>query len=78
MPAWGEANKPRMLSELAFLDSTLADGRPFITGDGFTVADITALCAVDFMRVTRVAVPDDLTSLRRWHAHVSARPSAVA
>jgi len=78
VPAWGEANKPRMLSELAFLNSTLADGRPFITGDGYTVADVTALCAVDFMKVTRVAVPDDLTNLRRWHAHVSARPSASA
>lgn len=78
VPAWGEANKPRMLSELAFLDSTLADGRPFVTGDVFTVADITALCGIDFMKPTRVAMPEDLTNLRRWHAHVSARPSASA
>jgi glutathione S-transferase len=77
VPEWGEANKPRVLSELAFLDRSLAD-RPFVAGDTFTIADISLLCAVDFMKPTRIAVPEDAANLRRWHADVSARPSASA
>jgi len=77
VPAWGEANKPRVIDFLRFLDGELKD-RPHVAGKDFTVADITALVAVDFMRVSKLAVPDELVSLRRWHERVSARPSAKA
>jgi glutathione S-transferase len=76
-PAWGEANKPRLMAELAYLDRELAD-RAYIAGDRFTIADITALCAIDFLRPTRIAVPDELVNLKRWKAEVSSRPSASA
>ena len=77
VPAWGEANKPRALETLAFLDRELA-GRPFIAGQNFSVADITALVAIDFMRPARIQRPPELTNLARWHGEVSARPSAAA
>jgi glutathione S-transferase len=74
---WGEANKPRVFDFLKFLNNELKS-RPYVAGPEFTVADITALVAVDFMRVSKLAVPDDLTDLRRWYEAVSARPSAAA
>jgi glutathione S-transferase len=74
---WGEANKPRVFDFLRFLDGELTD-RPYVAGSAFTVADITALIAVDFMRVSKMAVPEDLANVRRWHAAASARPSAKA
>jgi glutathione S-transferase len=74
---WGEANKPRVFDFLRFLDGELTD-RPYVAGSAFTVADITALIAVDFMRVSKMAVPEDLANVHRWHAAVSARPSAKA
>jgi glutathione S-transferase len=77
VPAWAEANKPRVLEFIALLDRELAD-RPFVAGDKFTVADITGLVAVDFMKPAKLAVPDELKNLKRWHAEVSARPSAAA
>jgi glutathione S-transferase len=77
VPEWGEANKPRALEFLGFLDTQLRD-RLFIAGDHYTVADITGLVAVDFMRPAKLTIPEELTSLRRWHAQVSARPSAMA
>ena len=77
VPAWGEANKPRIFEFLLFLDSELG-GRPYIAGEQFTVADITALAAVDFMKLSKLVVPDDLGNVRRWRAAVSARPSAAA
>jgi glutathione S-transferase len=77
VPAWGEANKPRVQEMLAFLDGELA-GRRFIAGDEFSIADITALVAVDFMKPARIERPAGLEHLDRWHKEVSARPSAKA
>jgi len=77
VPAWGEANRPRVIAFLEFLDGELKN-RPYIAGADYTVADVTALVAVDFMRVSRLAVPDNLGNVLRWHKDVSARPSAAA
>jgi len=77
VPAWAEANRPRVVEFLRILNEQLA-AHAFIAGDHFTVADITALCAIDFMKPARIAVPDELTHVKRWHAEVSARPSAKA
>jgi len=75
--AWAEANKPRVIDFLRLLDRELGT-RQFVAGDRFTVADITTMCAVDFMKPTRIPLPEDVTNVRRWHAEVSARPSAKA
>ena len=72
---WGEANKPRAMEFLALHDRDLR-GRPYIAGDRYSVADITGLVAVDFMKPAKLAVPDELANVRRWHSEVSARPSA--
>jgi glutathione S-transferase len=77
VPAWAEANKPRIADFLAIFDRQLEQHR-FVAGDRYTIADITGLVAVDFMKPAKLAVPDNLTNLRRWHEHVSARPSASA
>jgi len=77
VPAWAEANKPRILEFITLLDREL-ESRPFIVGDAFTVADITGLISVDFMKPAKLAVPDGLVHLKRWHAAVAARPSAAA
>ncbi len=74
---WGEANRPKALDFMALLDRELAS-RPFVAGDAYSVADITGLVAMDFCKPARIAVPEDLLHLRRWHAEVSARPSAQA
>lgn len=77
VPAWGEANKPRVMQFLEFLDGELKD-RSYVAGDRYTVADITALVAVDFMRVSKLVVPENLGNLQRWHQAVAKRPSAAA
>ena len=74
---WSDANFVRANEMLDFLDGELATRR-FIAGERYTVADITALCTVDFMRVIRMSIADRHAGLRRWHDEVSARPSAVA
>ena len=77
VPAWGEANRPRIFDFLRFLDRELKS-RPYVAGENFTVSDILAMVAVDFMKVSKLTVPEELADLSRWYALVSARPSASA
>jgi glutathione S-transferase len=77
VPAWAESNKPRVVEFLEILDRELKDRR-FIAGDRYTVADITGLVCIDFLKPAKLAVPETLANVKRWHAEVSARPSAKA
>jgi len=77
VPAWADASRPRVAWFLEMLDRELAT-REFIAGDRYTVADITMLVAVDFMKPGRLTIPEGAGNVRRWHAAVSARPSAAA
>ena len=77
VPEWGEANKAKVMDILRWLNDELA-GRRFIAGDTYTIADITALVGVDFTKMGRIEVPENLSNLARWRAEVSARPSAKA
>jgi glutathione S-transferase len=77
VPQWGEANRPRVFEFLALLERELTD-RMFIAGDHYSVADITALVAVDFMRPAKLIMPEEFVNLRRWHGQVGERSSASA
>lgn len=77
IPEFGEAAKPKALEFLGLLDRELA-GRAFVAGDEYSIADITGLVAVDFMKPARIALPDGLEHVRRWYGAVKARPSAEA
>lgn len=77
IPAWAEANKPRVMDFLAFLDSELKTRR-YVAGDQFSIADITGLVAIDFLKPAKLNLSDELINVARWHAEISARPSAKA
>ncbi|NJM55446.1 MAG: glutathione S-transferase, partial [Verrucomicrobiae bacterium] len=77
IPAWGEANKVKALAALELLDQQLATTR-YLAGDEYSVADITALVIIDFMRPARITRPAELIHIERWYKDVAARPSATA
>ena len=56
------------------LDARL-QGREFIAGDRFSVADITAVVAVDFARVVKIKPGEQHPHLQRWRAAMALRPS---
>jgi glutathione S-transferase len=74
---WAESNRAKALTSMARFDAALRD-RPFICGERHTVADITGLVALDFIRPARIAIPEEFVNLKRWRADLSARPSAGA
>ena len=77
VPEYGEVCRKHAEQRLEWLDGVLAD-RPFVAGERYTIADITALCAIDFGRVSNIRVTPEQPNLARWHAAVSSRPSAKA
>ena len=77
VPEWGEVNKPKAIEFMRILDRELAD-REFVAGDAYSIADITGLVALDFMKPARIAMPEELTNVLRWHQAITSRPSAAA
>ena len=52
--------------------------RSYVAGERYTVADITALCVVDFAGFAKMDIPEANANTKLWHADVSSRPSAKA
>ncbi|MDH3643467.1 MAG: glutathione S-transferase family protein [Gammaproteobacteria bacterium] len=78
IPAAKERSDAAVRDYYGRLDGQLANA-PYVGGDRFSIADITALIAVDFATAMVDLKPaDEHQSLWRWHAGVSARPSASA
>lgn len=74
---WGLKNRERATETMRWLDAELADRR-YIGGDNYSIADITALCGVDFAKFCEIEIPEDCKNLQRWYEDVSSRPSAQA
>jgi glutathione S-transferase len=78
IPALVERSKQRVRNFYADFDARLADV-PFMAGDTFTVADITAVVTVDFAtKAADLPIANEHTALKRWHDLVSARASMGA
>jgi len=77
IPALVERGRARTQTFFKVMNARLAD-RAFVAGERYTIADITALVAVDFAGWIKLTIPDDCAHLRRWHQAVAARPSAKA
>lgn len=74
---WGKKNIATALKAMQQLNDQLSENN-FIAGDSFSIADITALCAIDFAAEINVLMPDDFQHLKHWYAAVSQRQSAAA
>jgi len=69
-----ERGRARLLDFYNDLELRLADS-PFVAGPEFSVADITAIVAVDFATRIKLPMPDGAKAVRRWYEAMSARPS---
>jgi glutathione S-transferase len=77
-PEYGARNRKIVASAMKWLDGELADGRPWLAGDAYSMADIVLLTGIDFAKFVNMEMPDGAEHLRAWHARASARPSASA
>ena len=72
IPALAERGLARLQHFFKALDAQLAE-REFIAAGQFSIADITAVVAVDFARVVKVKPGDEHPHLRRWREAMQAR-----
>lgn len=77
IPEWGESCRKQVLGFMKHLNSHLAENT-YLAGKTFSIADITALCTLDFNKVNRIGIDAEHTHLQRWYEAVSSRASAKA
>jgi glutathione S-transferase len=77
-PDFGQSQAAKAMEAAAWLDGEL-QRQPWVAGDRFTIADITAFCAVEFARLMRFKPSEaGLHAMQDWRDRVAARPSALA
>ncbi len=78
VPEFAELMREHLAERLEWMEAEMTK-RPFMAGDRFTVADITAMCALDFGKVSDIRLkPETHPQLAAWHKRVSDRPSSKA
>jgi glutathione S-transferase len=75
--AFGEDSRDRAKAALRAFDTGLESSR-FLAGEEFTMADIVLLSIIDFASFIGLPLVEEGSDVARWHADVSARPSAAA
>lgn len=74
---WARSNREKAVEMMRFFDGELAT-RDYVAGDSYSIADITLYCAIDFCRLPKIEVPEDLRHLKSWYERMAARESAKA
>ncbi|MDB5456596.1 MAG: glutathione S-transferase [Caulobacter sp.] len=75
---FGESNRETVRRALLWLDRELADDRPFLAGEAYSMADIVAQTTIDFAAFIGLEPPAEAGRLAAWRERVGARPSAGA
>lgn len=78
-PDFGHSQGQKVREVARWLDGELAD-QPFVAGERFTIADITAFCAIEFARGLMKFKPgaEGMAHLQDWRDRIAERPSAKA
>ena len=63
--------------KIIWLDG-LMEGKQFVCGDRFTLADIMLFCFLNFGTTVGQAIPDEAKNIKAWFDKVKERPSATA
>jgi glutathione S-transferase len=74
IPELAERGRARLRHFFETLEARLAE-REFVATERFSVADITAVVAVDFARAVKIRPGDEHPNLQRWRAAMGQRPS---
>lgn len=73
---WGEKQREKAVNGMRYFNSVLSE-RPFVAGNAFSMADITAFAGLAFADFAKVEIPDDCTHLHSWRNRVAERPSVT-
>ena len=72
-PEFGASQQLKAMDSLRWLDSVLSS-QPWVAGDRYTIADITAFCTLEFARLIRFKPGEQgMPALQAWRDRVAAR-----
>lgn len=74
---WGLRMRDKAVRGMHYFDGILKT-RPYVAGDGFSMADIAVLGGLIFAALVDLAIPAECEALQAWLARVNARPSVQA
>ena len=75
-PDFGQSQGEKMRETARWLDRTLV-AQPYVAGQRFTIADITAFCALEFARLMKFRPGQEgMPHLQAWRDRIAGRPSA--
>jgi len=71
---WGERSRDKAVAGMRYFDEVLAK-QPYVAGEFFSMADITAWAGLLFAGFANISVPDECTALLNWRRTVDERSS---
>ncbi len=75
VPQFAESQRRAVPEKWAWLDGEMSDGRRFIAGDTFTMADVHGMTALMLADVFKLPVPENCEFANRWAGNMRQRPS---
>ncbi|HNV59475.1 MAG TPA: glutathione S-transferase family protein [Rhodoferax sp.] len=77
-PDFGHSQAQKVREVASWFDQVLAR-QPWMAGERFSIADITAFCAIEFAKLMKFQPgKEGMPALQAWRDRVAARPSASA
>ncbi len=76
IPELAERGRKRANQFFHRLDGQLANS-PYVAGENYSIADISAYVVTDFAARVKILLPDDVENLQRWYESVASRPGAA-
>ncbi|QYK00417.1 glutathione S-transferase [Shewanella psychrotolerans] len=75
--AWGEESRQRVIEFLPTLEKQLSK-QPYVAGEHFSVADITAYVMMSFIKNLEITPSDEQPHIKAWLNKMEQRPSIIA
>ena len=75
VPEFAEAQRKMIPGRWAWLDREMGDGRDYLAGDEFSMADISGMVTLWLSEVFSYEVPTNLPHVQAWNARLRQRPS---
>ena len=75
---YAAAQRRKATAALGWLERELGDGRAFVAGAEFSMADILLMTVLGNARMMKIEMPETVANIEAWEARVADRPSAAA
>ncbi|QIG47318.1 glutathione S-transferase family protein [Nordella sp. HKS 07] len=75
VPEFAEAQRRAIPSKWMWLDREISDGRPYLAGDEFSIADICGMVTLMVSRFFGYEMPAEIPNVQRWAERLRQRPS---